>query len=210
MTASYMGRAYLLTFEGEYRGHAHPHESPATMTIPLCVLAVFSVIAGFFSLPMGFLGREHAGAIDHMLVGEGGPSWFPGVPEDHFNLGVAAGGTVAALVGFWVAWNFYGSRKWSIESFTATIGPIHRWVVNKFYFDDAYLWLVREVQQRVADLCGAFEKNVLVQGVVGGLCEFTKWLGRLVRLVLDGHLHRYVTVALFGVVLVLAYLGMRN
>jgi NADH-quinone oxidoreductase subunit L len=210
MTAAYMGRAYLMTFEGEYRGHAHPHESPKSMTVPLMILAVLSVSVGFLSLPHGVFGIEHAGAIDHLLVGEGGPSWFPGIREDHFNLVVAAGGTVAALLGIFVAWQFYGSRKWSIESFVATIGPIHKWVENKFYFDDVYLWLVREVQQRVADLCAAFEKNVLVQGVIGGICAFTKWLGQMVRLVLDGHLHRYVTVALFGVVVILAYLGMRN
>ena len=258
MTACYMGRAYLMTFEGEYRGgqhapapaaapaaqhphhgheghgggggHGHapaahddhgshdahgshggtPHESPATMTIPLVILAVLSVIAGFFSLPIGFMGREHPGFLDHLLVGEGGPSWFPKIEEDHFNLVVAAGGTAAALLGMFVAWNFYGSRKWSIESFTATIGPIHRWVVNKFYFDEAYLWLVQQVQQRVADICAFFEKNVLVQGVVDHLSAFTKWLGWLVRQLLDGHLHRYVTLALFGIVVILAYLGMRN
>jgi len=232
MTACYMGRAYLMTFEGEYRGgaaahgdahghdehaseHGHaahtPHESPAVMTIPLVVLSIFAVIAGFFSLPDGFAGRKGPGAIEHLLVGERGtPSWFPTITEDHFNLVVAAGGTVAALLGMWVAWMFYGSRKWSIESFTATIGPIHKWVVHKFYFDDVYLWIVREVQQRVADACAFFEKNILVQGVIGGISEFTKWLGRMVRLVLDGHLHRYVTVALFGIVILLAYLGMRG
>src|SRR6185436_18880185 len=48
MTACYMGRAFLMTFTGEYRGHAHPHESPAVMTGPLVVLAVLSVVAGFF------------------------------------------------------------------------------------------------------------------------------------------------------------------
>jgi hypothetical protein len=66
------------------------------------------------------------------------------------------------------------------------------------------------VQQRVADFCAWFEKNVLVETVVGGLSAFTKLLGQLVRLLLDGHLHRYVTLALFGIVAVLAYLGMRN
>jgi NADH-quinone oxidoreductase subunit L len=252
MTACYMGRAYLLTFEGEYRGgqHAHaaapaahtgphghdghgggghghaaaahddpgahgshggtPHESPAAMTLPLVILAVMSVIAGFFSLPMGFMGREHPGFLDHLLVGEGGPSWFPIIQEDRFDLVVAAGGTAAALLGILVAWRFYGSRKWSIESFTATIRPVHRWVVNKFYFDEVYLWLVRQVQQRIADLCALFEKNVLVQGVIDGLSAFTKWLGWLVRQLLDGHLHRYVTLALFGIVAILAYLGTRN
>ncbi len=232
MTACYMGRAYLMTFEGTYRGgsahhddahaadhghdadHGHgahvPHESPAVMTLPLCVLAALSVVTGFLSLPAGFAGREGPGFLDHQIVGEGAPSWFPGIKEDHFNLLVAGGGTLAALIGLFIAWQFYGNRSWSIDAFVAKIRPIHRAVENKFYFDDVYLWLVREVQQRIADLCAAFEKNVLVQGVVDGICRFTKWLGSLVRLVLDGHLHRYVTVALFGIVVILAYLGMRN
>ena len=262
MTACYMGRAYLMTFEGEYRGadaphhvepapahavaaahgahdahhtghdshdavpgahaaapahdsghhHSHglPRESPATMTIPLCVLAVLSIVVGFFSLPMGFPGVSHPGPIDHLLVGEKGtPAWFPGIAPEHFNWTVAIGGTLAALLGIFVACRFYRSRAWSIEAFVATIGPIHKWVVNKFYFDEVYLWLVREVQQRFADACAWFEKTVLVGIVVNGLAAFTRWLGYLVRLMLDGHLHRYVTLALFGIVVVLAYLGMR-
>ncbi|WP_027376490.1 NADH-quinone oxidoreductase subunit L [Kaistella palustris] len=55
MTAIYMFRAYYLTFHGEFRGTEeqkhHLHESPKTMTIPLMVLAVFSVIGGFINLP---------------------------------------------------------------------------------------------------------------------------------------------------------------
>jgi NADH-quinone oxidoreductase subunit L len=251
MTACYMGRAYLMTFEGEYRGGGHghadahgapapapafghgghagdghgaahaaaadahhgggtPHESPAVMTLPLCILAVLSVLVGFASLPKGFAGTTEPGVVEHLLVGEGAPSWFPTIVEDKFNFGVAAGGTVAALLGIVIAWMFYGSRRWSIESFVATIGPIHKWIDNKFYFDDVYLWIVREVQQRFADLCGWFEKSVLVGTVVNGLAAFTRWCGRLVRLLLDGHLHRYVTLALFGIVVILAWLGMRG
>jgi len=261
MTAAYMGRAFILTFLGEYRGggaghhaepdvhaapaahaahdahasghdahdaghgahaaaathdaghhepHGEPHESPAAMTIPLGVLAVLSVVVGFFSLPKGFPGVPHPGMIDHLLVGEHAPAWFPGIHEDEFSWLVAGGGTLAAIIGMFVAWNFYGSRAWSIDSFVAKIGPVHRWVENKFYFDDVYLWLVRQVQQRVADFCAWFEKHILVETVVGGVSAFTKWLGYLVRLLLDGHLHRYVTLALFGIVAVLAYLGMRN
>jgi len=55
MTAIYMFRAYYLTFHGEFRGtkeqEKHLHESPSTMTIPLIVLAVLSVVGGFINLP---------------------------------------------------------------------------------------------------------------------------------------------------------------
>src|SRR6185437_5946278 len=47
MTAAYMGRCVWLTFFGEFRGHGHPHESPPAITIPLQILAVFSVAAGW-------------------------------------------------------------------------------------------------------------------------------------------------------------------
>ena len=263
MTACYMGRAFILTFLGAYRGgdaahghepapavthaapshaapshdahadhghaaddHGHGHapahaaahdaghhggtptESPAVMTLPLCVLAVASVLVGFASLPLGFPGVHHPGLIDHVLVGDGGPSHFPGIREEHFNGWVAAGGTVAALIGMFVAWQFYGSRKWSIERFVAGIGPVYRLVVNKFWFDEFYLWLVRSVQQRIADFCAWFEKSVLKETVVDGIAALTRWFGYLVRLLLDGHLHRYVTLALFGIVALLAYVGM--
>ncbi len=46
MTAAYMVRCVYFTFFGEFRGHGEPHESPRSITIPLIVLACFSVIAG--------------------------------------------------------------------------------------------------------------------------------------------------------------------
>jgi NADH-quinone oxidoreductase subunit L len=55
LTATYMFRLYYLTFYGNFRGtqeqKQHLHESPSTMTIPLIVLAIFSVIGGFINLP---------------------------------------------------------------------------------------------------------------------------------------------------------------
>src|SRR2546421_9454659 len=51
MTAFYVFRAYFLTFFGSYRGHHHPHESPAVMTLPLIVLAVLSLFGGFINVP---------------------------------------------------------------------------------------------------------------------------------------------------------------
>jgi NADH-quinone oxidoreductase subunit L len=51
MTAAYMGRAYYLIFWGDYRGHAHPHESPRVMTIPVTILAVLAAVVGLLNAP---------------------------------------------------------------------------------------------------------------------------------------------------------------
>jgi NADH-quinone oxidoreductase subunit L len=52
MTAFYVFRAMFMTFFGEYRGHEHPHESPAVITVPLAILAVLSIIGGFIKIPV--------------------------------------------------------------------------------------------------------------------------------------------------------------
>ena len=49
MTAAYMTRCVYLTFHGEYRGHGHPHESPRPITVPLVILAVLAVVAGWLN-----------------------------------------------------------------------------------------------------------------------------------------------------------------
>ena len=51
MTAFYVFRAWFMAFTGEYRGHAHPHESPLVMTGPLMILAVLSLVGGFINVP---------------------------------------------------------------------------------------------------------------------------------------------------------------
>jgi NADH-quinone oxidoreductase subunit L len=51
LTAFYMWRWYALVFLGEYRGKAHPHESPTVMTTPLWVLAALSTVGGLVGLP---------------------------------------------------------------------------------------------------------------------------------------------------------------
>ncbi len=51
MTAAYMGRALYLIFFGEYRGHAHPHESPKVMMVPVTILAGLAVVVGLLNAP---------------------------------------------------------------------------------------------------------------------------------------------------------------
>ena len=54
LTAAYMTRCVYLTFFGEYRGHAHPHESEPSITVPLVILAGLSIVAGLINAaPLG-------------------------------------------------------------------------------------------------------------------------------------------------------------
>lgn len=172
------------------------------MTGPLVVLAIASVAAGLLNLPADFIvGKDLLG---HALTGTpDAPCWFPAVKPEAFHWSVAIGGTIAALVGIFVAYMFHQSKAWSIDAFVAKIGPFHRLVSNRYYIDDIYLWIVKNIQQRIADFCDVVEKYILKglimdTGVAGG----SQWFGRQVRLPLDGHLHSYVSLALVGVLFV--------
>src|SRR2546425_11824904 len=101
MTAAYMTRACYLVFAGEYRGHGHPHESPPSMTIPLRILAVLSVVAGWLSTPL-------AGALrfSHWAKFE-----IAGLPElliEHkFSFSYAGVSLAIALMGIRAAAGYY-------------------------------------------------------------------------------------------------------
>ena len=213
MTAAYMGRCCFLNFFGEYRGHAKPHESPIAMTLPLGVLALLAVVSGFVNIPPFGKGPweiADAGQLDQLLMAPGAASHFdPFVAEskafvvEAFHWDVAIGGTIAAILGIVTAFLFYGSRKFSAEAFSQKIGPLYALVKNGYYFDDFYLWLVRSVQQGIAKICAFFEKEILINVIVNGFAALHRWLGGQIRLLLDGHLHRYLTLALLGVVFIL-------
>ncbi|MCE9636917.1 MAG: NADH-quinone oxidoreductase subunit L, partial [Planctomycetes bacterium] len=102
--------AHGAAHEAHHDDHGHhggePHESPWMMTAPLVVLAVFSIGAGFLNIAPGtpIIGSEHPGMLEHALMGEGGAVWFKDAPEEVFHIPVAVGGTVAALIGIWIAW----------------------------------------------------------------------------------------------------------
>ena len=70
LTGIYMFRLLFLTFFGNFRGTEeqkhHLHESPISMTLPLVVLAVLSVVGGFINLPH-FIGHGEYQNLAHWL-----------------------------------------------------------------------------------------------------------------------------------------------
>ncbi len=111
----------------------HPHESPLPMLIPLCVLSLGAVLAGW--------------AFTHSFISEGGGEFWRGsiaFSEEliHHMHAVPdwvkwAPFTVMAL-GFATAWLAYIRNPKLPAAFSAAIGPVYRFVYNKWYFDELY------------------------------------------------------------------------
>src|SRR5437667_343586 len=153
LTAFYTFRLWFMTFRGEYRGHQHPHESPPVMTVPLMILAGFTLVSGLLAYPMQgfgnlvFFDRAHAGL---PLVG---------IPFQHLLLeGVSMG---VAVLGLALAWAVYATKRVPAERFTASRGGafIHRMLTKRSWIDDAYDAFGRTVVYGTARALAWFDRR---------------------------------------------------
>src|SRR5580698_3890379 len=134
LTAFYMFRLYATTFMGGFRGtqeqENHVHESPFVMTLPLWILAILAVSAGFLGIPAVI--KPDAHWLGHFLgpvVGEGSGKELPAGTE----WGLMGVSVVLALIGtFWAVARF--SKKPDLAEPTG-FGKV---LANKWYVDEFY------------------------------------------------------------------------
>jgi NADH-quinone oxidoreductase subunit L len=169
--------------------HAEPHESPASMTAPLVILAVPAVFAGFFAL-MGF-GEFVEGALP--------------VDMRHFALHpeaiVIVTSVIAALAGIGVAAALYYARQPDPDQIRARIGPVHN-LVNRLYYvnEIAEDGMTRGVLYRGLGGAAAAIDTYVVDGAVNGAGWLTRTLGDGFRRSAAGQLQAYTSVFIVGVV----------
>jgi NADH-quinone oxidoreductase subunit L len=192
MTAFYMFRVVFLTFTGEFRGapsmQEHIREAPATMTIPLLLLAVPSVLVGLWGAPQ--LGNGFA----QFLEGAD----FHGSEMD---LAVAAIGTVLALAGIGVAYAFYGKELWSSAALTARLRAIYVTLFNRYWIDELYCWLMDKFIIAVAFGIDWFDRNV-IDGVVNGVGKGTTVAGDWLRGLQTGRIPSYALAVAGGLAII--------
>lgn len=205
ITALYTFRMYFMTFHGpenmSKEAREHVHESPRVITVPLVLLAIPSVFAGFVWLDPVVYGDYFGAAIfvdhDHDVLHElahhhGG--WAKYLP-----LGLAVGGIA-------VAYLLYMARRDLPAKIAAASGPIYPILVNKYGFDELYdrvfagggRNLGRFLWQRgdVAIIDGA-----AVNGTAGRIRELA---GRMRRLQ-SGYVYHYAFSMLIGVFLLVSW-----
>ena len=177
LTAFYMWRLMNLTFYGKSRvsaeAAAHVHESPATMTVPLVVLAIGSVLAGWLGVPKAwtlfsdaFRGFEKwlepafaSAAIEAAKEGEHSASaeWI-----------LMALSVALAVIGIGVARYFYHRRPEVPDSLERSFKPLHTVLYNKWYVDEIYDFLfVNGLGKSGGEVCGAFDRRIVDGGVNG-------------------------------------------
>jgi NADH-quinone oxidoreductase subunit L len=149
LTAFYMFRLYHMAFSGTFRGGVevehHVHESPASMTVPLRLLALGSIVAGFVGVPAVL----SLGVIPNLWERFLEPSFEPAhetlaqvfrtAPPEHATEYVLMAASVAvALLGWALATHLYKTRPEIPERLASSLRGAHRVLLNKYYVDELY------------------------------------------------------------------------
>ncbi|SOC81517.1 NADH-quinone oxidoreductase subunit L [Salinimicrobium sediminis] len=193
LTAFYMFRLYFGIFWGKDRKYAHtPHESPASMTIPLVVLAVLTLTAGF--VPFSELVTADKAGF-----------------EAHLNLPLAAIAVAVGSLGIFLAWIFYKKENDLAFRFATAFGSLYTWTSNKFYFDEIYLFVARNIFfKNVAAPIAKFDKKI-VDGTMEGIGNQTVVISRKIKGWQSGKVQDYAFGFMGGVViLVLVFIYIFN
>ena len=234
LTAAYMTRCVYLTFFGEYRGTHHPHESERSITIPLIVLAAFSILAGLVNAaPLGL--EKFAEYVEPTFA-------FPDLMHVEFDYPKAILSVSLAVLAIGIA-AFYWFRR---EQFGALKGLTKRnkvahagyaFLENKYYLDYLYedvivsgitgpiarasYWVNQNVIDGVVNGAGRGAKVVgqfayqtvdqgVVDGAVNGLARETGAAGGELRKIQSGQVQRYALLLFAAVGLLSLALFLTN
>ncbi len=155
LTAYYTARQISMTFLGKPRTPLaeHAHESNAFMTIPLILLAVFAVVAGWAGIPETFPGigpivnlnyfHHFVGATIYQLMEELYELHLVAHPIETlpFNVEPLITSLFVALGGLFLGWWIYGRKpleEGEPDPVAKPLGPIYTFLYNKWYFDELY------------------------------------------------------------------------
>ncbi len=209
MTAFYMFRLFFLTFYGEFRGtkeqHHHLHESPKSITTPLIILAVLSVIGGFVGLPeifhvphmlKNFLEPVFADADIRMLPHEVSHA------AEWSLMGVAI---LSAVISIYVAYNKYVKNKEIPAAETSVLKPIHKLVYHKYFVDEFYNNLITRPLNWTSRQFHAFMDIQVIDGFVNFIGRAVVWSSGFVRYAQAGNTGFYIFAMVLSIVLMLVF-----
>ncbi|NSL93376.1 NADH-quinone oxidoreductase subunit L [Acetobacter syzygii] len=138
LTAFYSWRLLFLVFHGKaHDDHArdNAHESPAVMTVPLLVLSIGAVLAGVLLAPF-YIGAQQGAFWNGAIMN--GPANHIMEAFEHVPSFVALLPSLAGLAGIALAFVFYISAPHVPQALARSCGPLYRFLLNKWYFDELY------------------------------------------------------------------------
>ena len=227
VTAFYSFRLYFLVFHGKERydqnpdqhhhghhshghdAHSTPHESPWVVTLPLVLLAVPSVLIGYFTVNSMLFGDFFKGVI---FVDA---AKHPAMADlaQHFHGPVAMALHAFTTVPFWLAvagvamsYYMYMVNPALPTAIKRTFSPIYNLLENKYYLD----WFNENVLARGARGLGVGlwkgGDQVVIDGLfVNGSWKLVGWVASVVRRLQTGYIYHYALAMILGIFVLMTY-----
>ena len=200
LTAYYMSRqTFLVFFGGErWEDDVHPHESPATMTLPLVLLAGAAAIGGIINLPLvgDWLVLEHF--LEPVLAH---PHHFTSTTST--KLGLAFVAVIAGLGGI-----AFAVRAW-LQSRMSTDRLEPALLENVFYVDSSISKFVGGPGTKAFEAAAAADRRV-VDGAVNGVARLVRMIGEAIRPLQSGYLRHYASGVAVGAIILVVWLALRG
>ncbi len=229
MTAFYMFRLLFMTFHGEshvdHEVEHHIHESPSSMTVPLMILAVLSIIGGWIGIGGRFENflkpvTARAGAAEMAAEASTAPALL-----------LMAASVLLALGGIWLAWVLYIKRTELAATIRRNAGVLYDLVAHKYYVDEIYDAMFVNRSKDLGLSLGMFDAKMIdglgVDGagwltraaslisiwwdtwIVDGSVKLGAFIVQLtsmpIRLIQDGEMQAYMLVIVIGLIGFLGY-----
>ncbi len=186
--------------QGSHHGEHHIHESPKVMTIPLMLLAVGAVAAGWFGIPPLLGGGAHFAEFLKPVVGH--PEFHATHAEEW---GVMALSTTIALIGLGLAAFFYLKRTDLPEKIAKKFAGLHTILYNKYFIDELYNYTIVKPIMWIADkVLVAITDAKIIEGIVNGVPGAIGKFSAKLRKVQTGLAQHYGIFMAAGAVFIIA------
>ncbi|MGR3310771.1 MAG: NADH-quinone oxidoreductase subunit L [Candidatus Brocadiales bacterium] len=204
LTAFYSFRLIYLTFHGKFRGtheqEHHLHESPPVITIPLMLLAIGAVAAGWVGIPPLFM--EHGDKIGEFLAPVlGHPLGHGTYAEEWLVMGLSV---LVGLAGIFTAYIMYLKKTELPYKLGDKFQPVYKLFYNKYWVDELYDKSLVQPVLKVSDkIILGFIDTKIIEGIVNGVPSLIGAFSQRLRKIQSGVLSHYALIMVLGALLII-------
>ncbi|MGQ3032007.1 MAG: proton-conducting transporter transmembrane domain-containing protein, partial [Ferrovibrionaceae bacterium] len=207
LTAFYSWRLLFMTFHGHFRGDhhviEHAHESPPVMLVPLYILSLGALFAGyvFHDMMIGehwqtFWGKSIFVAETHkaMEAAHHIPGWAKALP------------LVAGVVGIWTAWMMYIRHTGVPAALRRANEGLYQFLLNKWYFDELYDYTLVRPAKWIGRLLWKGGDGKIIDGLgPDGISALVLRASRRIATLQSGYVYHYAFAMLIGVAALVSF-----
>ena len=202
LTTFYMFRLFFVAFLGEARTEKakHAHESPKVMTIPLMILAFFSMVIGFIGMPI----VEHGNRFSEFLAPLFPHTEHAAEGASHTaEIGAMVISVVIAFAGWRLAQGFYMTASVWPDKIAEKFKGVYTLLLNKYWVDEVYNYIfVDGLVHKLAKVLYTIGDVKIIDGAVNGLAQVISSTSQRSRKIQTGYVQQYAFTMGLGLVVI--------